>query len=151
MSTHHATQIVSLEAFRRKSELSKPAQKDERVWDRVERLYDLTNTQNQTNTSGPQRQETWESAVNALIQYIDNEWPIEKDNKIRANDIAEKASVLFVKGAFTFPQSKKSTDLQSKIIDAFEEQGFPDALNNYRRQTCALVDACSVQHQNPAP
>lgn len=138
--------VVSLSAFRKKAELSMPTPKDERVWDRVERLCHLSITQPSANTSKSSQLETWESAVNALKQYIDNEWPIEKENKVRANDIAEKAATLVVKGMLAFPQSQKSTELQTRIIDAFEEQGFPDALNNYRHQVGAMINTCYAEH-----
>lgn len=141
MTTETENPVASLDAFRQKAKFSKPPEKDERVWDRVERLYGLSCAQNPSNTPHGQRLETWEVAVNALLQYISNEWPIEKHNKVRADDIAEKSATLFVKGALGFPQSSKSTQLQSTLIDAFEDQGFPDALMHYRKQVTALIDA----------
>lgn len=146
MPSSESNKVVSLSAFRQKAELSMPISKDERVWDRVERLCHLSSTQTSANTAKGRQQETWESAVSALKQYIENEWPIEKENKVRANDIAEKAATLVVKGMLAFPQSQKSTQLQSQIIDAFEEQGFPDALNNYRHQVGAMINTCYAEH-----
>tara|TARA_B100000780_G_scaffold267036_1_gene223767 strand:+ start:4192 stop:4647 length:456 start_codon:yes stop_codon:yes gene_type:complete len=148
MPSHDNEKVIAvLSCFRKQAELSKPAQNDERVWDRVERLAELSRVQGHTNTSTQQRLETWESAVNALLQYIDNEWPIEKHNKVRADNIAEIAATLFAKGATCFPQSQKSTELQSKVIDAFEEQDLHCALNNYRHQTMAIINASFAQPQ----
>lgn len=124
MPASEHNKVVSLSTFKKKAELSKPAQQDERVWHRVERLCHLSSIQTAANTAKPQRQKTWESAVSALEQYIGNEWPVEKINKVRADDVAEKAATLFVKGALSFPQSKKSTELQTMVTDVLEERGF---------------------------
>ena len=56
MPSHDNEKVIAvLSCFRKQAELRKPAQNDERVWDRVERLAELSSVQGHTNTSTQQR------------------------------------------------------------------------------------------------
>ena len=129
--------VHSFYRYKRQKALA-PSLAEERVWDRCHRHYDeLTNPL--YRLSDKEITSQWHLCADALIQYIDNEWPIERNNKIRAGHIAEMAADLFFRGCFSPFTKDKALDLQSKFMKASDSRNFRQAHDTY----CAIVGACS--------
>tara|TARA_B100000949_G_C14063855_1_gene358889 strand:+ start:46 stop:498 length:453 start_codon:yes stop_codon:yes gene_type:complete len=110
--------IVKLDAFRRRAGLEENKDKDMRVWGRVQRTQDILTSGGFASTDA--WRDAWQNAASALIQYADNEWPIEKQNKCRADQIAEYAATLFVTGSFDRELNSRALDVQTAVLEGFE-------------------------------
>lgn len=123
------TKIVDLTSFRRQTAIKSVASKDERVWDRVERTQSIFTSGAFTNDT--MRRDAWNNAAEALLQYMNNEWPIEKENACRADQIAEYAATLFVMGTFDRQLSNKALEVQDMALEGFDETSLIKARHTY--------------------
>lgn len=139
--------IEHLDVFRRQAALMADANKDERVWDRVQRTQGILTAGGFLNDQI--RRGAWKDAAEALLQYMDNEWPIEKENACRADDIAEYAATLFVMGTFDQQLTDKALKVQEEALDGFEKIGFANADQKYRNTVGNLMNALFSQHAAP--
>lgn len=121
-------QVISLSGFKARAGFENDDTGQERVWETLERLCNILTSGGVRGSE--ERTKFCEDAIEALTRYIDNEWPVEKNNKIRATDLADRAAFLFVQSRFS------ATDMQSKLIDTLERDGF----GHQRAQYTAFVE-----------
>ena len=114
-------EVVSLSGFQVRAEIQSHPTNAERVWGRLSRFCDILTCGGIRDNA--ERLRIWDHARQAMHQYIDNEWPIEKNNKIRAAEIADKTAYLFVTGILN-GQTDKACDLQSFVAEALEANGY---------------------------
>ncbi len=137
--------IVNLSAFRAAQE-RKGNIPDPRVWDRVRSGYDQVGF----GPSGLGGQMPFlialEGAIDSMAQYLDNEWPIENGNRVRAAECAEITALLFYRGNMSADAqiSDKAVDLQTQFLGIFDTSQFQETADRYRKTVCKLVDA--TQH-----
>lgn len=120
--------ITSLAAFRMINNSLKEAEHAERVWDRVEPLCAAA------MVSGPNSDTLWHDAASALLQYMDNEWPVEKENKQRASMLAEYCAQIFITGIFGRDPRKaeKAMQIQTAFLEGCENaRNFSQARMHY--------------------
>ncbi len=140
MSTHTAP--ISLSDFRQNAAAKKAAASSCRVWDRVQELC--------APFPVAGKDAIWEDAAEALLQYMNNEWPIEKINKVRADQVAEFAAQIYITGVFSRNHrlTNKAMEIQGTFIEACEEE---PAFSNARRNFCHHVSALEQQIVMGAP
>lgn len=139
--------VISLSGAKAFKAIGQNASDDLRVWDRLVRLCDLLTSGGASDAAI--RARLWDDAACALEQYIDNEWPVEKDNPVRATDIADRAAYLFVTGTFG-GSPDKATALQVKVIEALEESGFTHQRWQFRDFVDNYQQALLFGHAEPA-
>lgn len=120
--------VLSLAGARaRRSFEDNAVNEEERAWDRAERLLGVLTSGGITSVE--KRKKVFDDAAAALLQYLDNEWPVEKDNKCRADDVAEKAATLFYIGSAGINPSK-AIAVQDKVQECLAEK-FPHSEELY--------------------
>ena len=138
------TNVTRLDTFRRQATLKAETPKDERVWNRVERTQSILTAGGFINDQ--LRHNAWNNAAEALLQYMDNEWPIENKNACRADDIAEYAAILFVMGTFDQQLTDKALKVQETALQGFEYTKLMNAEHRYRNSVGKLMDAIFSTH-----
>lgn len=153
-------EILSLSGIKaRRSFENKANVRDERVFERVQRLINVLTSGGLSNKA--QIMHYWNDSANALIQYLDNEFPVEKDNKCRADVVAEYAAILYASGIFDPQLSDKALELQTAVLDALEPENndpvknkFAAARANYGTMVHKLIESkmthVQTEPQEPA-
>ncbi len=124
------SRVIPLEDYRAATQNPVTPKPEERVWDRIQRLSQKASDPFQ---SSKDRTCALTDAINAMVQYISNELPIEKHNKVRADQVAERAATLFVKAIINPATSAHAIYLQDAVLKTFEDKPeYVQALENYR-------------------
>lgn len=131
--------VIGLQGFKARAQIVATVHGNERVWNRLERLCGELTSGGITNTF--ERNRVWHNAAEAFKQYIDNEWPIEKENKCRADMMAEYGAILYVQGIFNPPTSDVALTVQEALLEAFDENIFQAPKRKYGEMVQRLVDA----------
>ncbi len=128
--------VVSLDQFRQKAEAKKPAP-DERVFDRAERLIPSP--------------DNWHDSAAALLQYIQNEWPIEKANPQRGDILSEHVAHIVIIGIFSRDQNQiaAAARLQDAFLNGCDEKGLMSARRHYAQSMDRLQAAYTGQPMPP--
>lgn len=133
--------VVSLETFKRNQDYKK-AMPDERVWDRAQRLSDIF-----TGThfdSQAMQTRALDDAVQAVVQYIENERPIEKSNRVRDDQLAEIAGAIQAKALMASARNPDLMRASSRLSEAFMDTFMleePATFSRYRQTVDNIVNA----------
>lgn len=133
---------IDFQAFKRRRE-THSVQNEERVWNRAERLSQIF--MDTHFESAPQQTRAFTDAVDAVIQYIENERPVEKANQIRDDQLIEMAAGLQAKGLMASARNQAVMPAAARLSEVFMEtfmQEQPANFIKFRNSVDTMLNSC---------